>query len=177
LPLPARGASAAPDHRRGAPGEGQGFRLPPPSSARARGPRPGRRGRHRGRRPSAGCAAGPGGRARHPRPRAVPRLARVRRGGAGAATARGGHPRCAARPVSDLTLRLYHGLPAPARSVAATLHGWYLRWWRYGPDAERLVAEARERERYSAERWRVWREERLAYLLHRAATRVPYYRQ
>jgi len=79
--------------------------------------------------------------------------------------------------VSHLTLRLYHGLPAPARSVAATLHGWYLRWWRYGPDAERLVAEARERERWSAERWRVWREERLAYLLHRAATRVPYYRQ
>src|SRR5207253_4075662 len=96
---------------------------------------------------------------------------------AGAATARGGHPRCAARPVSDLTLRLYHGLPAPARSVAATLHGWYLRWWRYGPDAERLVAEARERERWSAERWRLWREERLAYLLHRAANRVPYYRQ
>ncbi len=79
--------------------------------------------------------------------------------------------------MSDLTLRLYHGLPAPARSVAATLHGWYLRWWRYGPDAQRLVAEARERERWSAERWRAWRDERLAYVLHRAATRVPYYRR
>ena len=74
-------------------------------------------------------------------------------------------------------LRLYLGLPAPARSLAATLHGWYLRRSRYGSDTERLVAEALERDRWSAERWRQWREERLAYVLHRAATRVPYYRE
>src|SRR5439155_5168317 len=82
---------------------------------------------------------------------------------------RGGH----VNPI----LRLYLGLPAPARSLAATLHGWYLRRSRYGSDTERLVAEALERERWSAERWRQWREERLAYVLHRAATRVPYYRE
>jgi phenylacetate-CoA ligase len=79
--------------------------------------------------------------------------------------------------MNDGILSLYHRLPAPARSLAATLRGLYLSRWRYGPDTERLVEEALERERWSAERWRSWREERLAYLLYRAATRVPYYRE
>jgi phenylacetate-CoA ligase len=78
--------------------------------------------------------------------------------------------------VSTLSLRLYHRLPPPARSVAATLRGWYLRWSRYGRETPRLVEEARERERWTAAQWHAWREERLGYVLHRAATRVPYYR-
>ncbi len=79
--------------------------------------------------------------------------------------------------VSDRLLRLYHRLPPPMRSVAATLRGAYLRRWRYGPETERLVEKALEREQWSLERWKAWREERLAFVLHRAATRVPYYRQ
>lgn len=79
--------------------------------------------------------------------------------------------------MSDTLLRLYHHLPAPMRSVTASLRGLYLRSWRYGPESERLVAEALERERWSPERWKAWQEERLAYVLHRAATRVPYYRE
>jgi len=63
------------------------------------------------------------------------------------------------------------------RSIAASLRGFYLRSWRYGPETEWLVAEALERERWSPERCKVWQEERLAYVLHRAATRVPYYRE
>ena len=78
--------------------------------------------------------------------------------------------------MRGLALRLYHRLPAPARSIAATLEGYYLRWWRYGPMSERLMQEAIEREHWSAEQWRQWREERLAYVLERAATRVPFYR-
>jgi phenylacetate-CoA ligase len=74
-------------------------------------------------------------------------------------------------------LTLYHHLPPPARNLAATLRGYYLRSWRYGPETERLVEEALERERWSAEQWKRWQEERLAYVLHRAATQVPYYRQ
>lgn len=74
-------------------------------------------------------------------------------------------------------LSLYHRLPPPARNLAATLRGYYLRSWRYGPETERLVEEALERERWSAEQWQRWQEERLAYVLHRAATQVPYYRQ
>ena len=70
----------------------------------------------------------------------------------------------------------YHRLPGSARSVAASLRGLYLRSWRYSSETERLVEEAHEREHWSAETWRHWQEARLAYVLERAATRVPYYR-
>lgn len=79
--------------------------------------------------------------------------------------------------MSPSTLRIYHRLPPPLRSVAATLHGWRLRRWRYGPETERLVEEALERESWSADRWRAWRQERLARVLDRAAKKVPYYRR
>jgi len=78
--------------------------------------------------------------------------------------------------MSDLLIRLYHRLPAAARTATATLRGMYLRSWRYSGDTERLIEEALERERWPADRWQTWREERLARLLDRAATRVPYYR-
>ncbi|NOU11846.1 MAG: hypothetical protein HOO98_17775 [Nitrospira sp.] len=40
-----------------------------------------------------------------------------------------------------------------------------------------MAEEAIGRESWSSDQWRVWREERLAYVLHRAATQVPYYRE
>lgn len=73
-------------------------------------------------------------------------------------------------------LRLYHLLPGRARSTAATLRGWYLRRWRYGVESEQLIEEALARDAWTAPQWAKWREERIAYVLHRAATRVPYYR-
>lgn len=76
-----------------------------------------------------------------------------------------------------MSLRLYHALPPFLRPVAATARGAYLRWWRYGRETERLVAEALERESWSQERWTAWQQERLAHILDRAATRVPYYRE
>src|SRR5713101_7275778 len=79
--------------------------------------------------------------------------------------------------MSDTLLRLYHRLPAPMRSVAASLRGLYLRSWRYGPETEQMVEEALDREYWSSEQWKVWQEERLAYVLHRAATQVSYYRE
>jgi len=60
--------------------------------------------------------------------------------------------------------------------VAASARGLYLRSWRYGFDTDRLVKEALERESWSADQWKKWQEERLAYVLHTAATYVPYYR-
>jgi phenylacetate-CoA ligase len=78
--------------------------------------------------------------------------------------------------MNDAFLHVYHGLPAPLRSLAASLRGFQLRSWRYGRDTDRLVEEALDRDNWSPEQWRSWREERLAYVLHRAATRVPYYR-
>lgn len=74
-------------------------------------------------------------------------------------------------------LNLYHKLPPSARDIVASLRGYYLRTWRYGPETDQWVAEAHERERWSAEQWKTYREERLAYVLHRAATQVPYYRE
>ena len=73
-------------------------------------------------------------------------------------------------------LALYHLSPAWARSAAATLHGARLRRQRYGPETDRLVEEAMEREYWSPQKWREWQQERLARILHRAATRVPFYR-
>lgn len=79
--------------------------------------------------------------------------------------------------MRDRLLNLYHALPSPLRFTAATAHGAYLRWWRYGPRTDSLCAEALGRDSWTAEQWEKWREERLAYLLDRAARRVPYYRR
>jgi phenylacetate-CoA ligase len=78
--------------------------------------------------------------------------------------------------MSSTLLRVYHRLPTPLRSVAASLQGYRLRWWRFGKETDRLAAEALERDSWSAEQWKAWQQERLAYILHRAATQVPYYR-
>ena len=74
-------------------------------------------------------------------------------------------------------LAAYHRLPAPARNVVSSVRGLYLRSWRYGGETERLVEDALDRDAWPSERWRGYREERLARLLHRAATRVPFYRE
>lgn len=78
--------------------------------------------------------------------------------------------------MNEWKLKVYHSLPAPVRSLAATIRGFQLRNWRYGNDTEELVTEALERERWPAEKRKSWQEERLAFVLHRAATQVPYYR-
>ncbi len=75
------------------------------------------------------------------------------------------------------SLQLYHRLPYPLRVVAASARGYSLSRWRYGPHTQDWVQEALDRESWSPDRWKSWQEERLAYLLHRAATRVPYYRE
>jgi phenylacetate-CoA ligase len=74
-------------------------------------------------------------------------------------------------------LTVFHSLPAPLQTVAASARGVWLNAWRYGPETESLVAEARERESWSPETWRTWQGSRCAELLNRAATRVPYYRE
>lgn len=73
-------------------------------------------------------------------------------------------------------LSVYYQLPYPLKVIAASARGYQLRWWRYGPETERLVAEALDRETWTREQWKAWQEEQLAYVLQRAATRVPFYR-
>ena len=79
--------------------------------------------------------------------------------------------------MNQKALRLYHALPSECRSAVAALRGLQLRWWRYGGDSLQLVEQALERDHWSAEAWCSWREERLAFVLHRGATSVPYYRE
>ena len=78
--------------------------------------------------------------------------------------------------MSGTLLGLYHRMPPPLRNVAASARGLTLRRLRYGRETDELVEQALERESWTPEQWRAWRATRLAYVLHRAATRVPYYR-
>lgn len=76
----------------------------------------------------------------------------------------------------SLSLQIYHRLPPWARNVAASVRGYYLSRWRYDAQTEKLVEEALERDYWSERQWKQWRENRLAFILQRAATKVPYYR-
>ncbi len=76
---------------------------------------------------------------------------------------------------SDWKLNFYHRLPQFARSWMASARGYQLQQWRYGKRTDQLVEAALEREHWSAEQWQHWQQERLARLLHRAATQVPFY--
>lgn len=78
--------------------------------------------------------------------------------------------------MSKSLLQIYHQLPPWARNLTASLRGYYLKQWRYDARTEKLVEEALERDRWSAEQWEKWRHTRLTHLLYRAVTRVPYYR-
>ncbi len=74
-------------------------------------------------------------------------------------------------------LDFYHRLPYRGRCLAASLRGLYLRHWRYSRDTPRLVESALERDRWDAGAWRDFHRQVLSGLLHRAVTRVPYYRR
>lgn len=78
--------------------------------------------------------------------------------------------------VADWKLQLYHKLPSWMRDLAASYRGQQLREWRYGIETEQLVAEALDRDTWSNEKWKAYQDERLGYVLHRAATQVPFYR-
>lgn len=74
-------------------------------------------------------------------------------------------------------LTLYHYLPYPLRTLAASLHGYRLNWTRYSGDTDRLIADAYDREQWTVEQWRSWKDDHLAHILTYAAKNVPYYRQ
>jgi phenylacetate-CoA ligase len=74
-------------------------------------------------------------------------------------------------------IALYHLLPPRARSTVASLRGWYLNRWRFSKRTLRLIDEALERDHWTPAQWDAWRTERLAQVLHRAATQVSYYRE
>ncbi|MGB7201870.1 MAG: AMP-binding protein [Pyrinomonadaceae bacterium] len=77
----------------------------------------------------------------------------------------------------SIALNVYHRLPRVSRSAVASLRGYYLNWWRYDNQTDRLVDEILERDFWTERQWSEWQSGRLAFLLERAATRVPYYRR
>jgi phenylacetate-CoA ligase len=79
--------------------------------------------------------------------------------------------------MNNWLFKIYYRLPEAIRSSAVNFYGVYLKRRRYGPETDLLVGEALERETWSPEQWRAWREARLAFVLRRAATQVPYYRE
>jgi phenylacetate-CoA ligase len=79
--------------------------------------------------------------------------------------------------MNGAALRLYHKLPIPFKTLAATMRGMKLRNIRFGPETERLVAEALERESWTADDWGIWQAGKLEQLLHRASRDVPHYRE
>jgi phenylacetate-coenzyme A ligase PaaK-like adenylate-forming protein len=79
--------------------------------------------------------------------------------------------------MNDGLLRIYHRLPGPIQLVAASLRGYTLKRWRYGRETDQLVEAALERESWTSAKWKSWQEGHLAFVLDRAATRVPYYRE
>lgn len=74
-------------------------------------------------------------------------------------------------------LSIYHHLPYPLRVIAASARGYVLRGWRYGPETERLVEEALQRETWPREKIEEWQQARLVETLDWAAREVPYYRE
>ncbi len=73
-------------------------------------------------------------------------------------------------------LSLYHRLPYSLRTVVASARGAYLDRWRYSDQTEGWVEAYLAHEQWSADEWAAWQAERLAFVLERAATQVPYYR-
>jgi phenylacetate-CoA ligase len=79
--------------------------------------------------------------------------------------------------MNEKLLKVYHVLPPPLRSVVASLRGYYLNSWRYNSETESLVEVALDRESWTPAQWKIWQENRISELLHRAATHVPFYRE
>ena len=77
----------------------------------------------------------------------------------------------------SLVLSIYNRMPLASRSLPASLRGYYLNWWRYDRRTDELVDKFLMREKWSENQWDIWRSERLGFVLERAATRVPHYRQ
>jgi len=70
----------------------------------------------------------------------------------------------------------YDILPYNLKTLAASAYGYLLYFWRFNKNTEKFVEEALERETWTKNQWRNWQDERLAYILDRAARKVPYYR-
>jgi phenylacetate-CoA ligase len=78
--------------------------------------------------------------------------------------------------MAGFTESIYHASPVWAQQIAVAAYG---RWWyrrRFSPHFQRLVDEFKARDRWTAEQFRDYQEQRLSQVLA-AAWNSPYYRQ
>jgi phenylacetate-CoA ligase len=73
-------------------------------------------------------------------------------------------------------VEIYARLPYFLKTMSASMWGYYLRWWRYDMRTDLLVQEVLDRDSWTIDQWKKWQEEKLAFILYRASTSVPYYR-
>jgi phenylacetate-CoA ligase len=78
--------------------------------------------------------------------------------------------------MKDLSLGGAGTAVSGLNQVTQVLHGLRLSAWQHGAAARRAIEGAAEREGWPHQQLRAWQEERLAHMLWRAATQVPYYR-
>ncbi len=79
--------------------------------------------------------------------------------------------------MNRIALSLYHRLPPPVASVAASVWGIRLRALRYGTGPEHMVARALARDKWTREEWEAWQRESLRKSLERSFRTVPFYRR
>jgi len=78
--------------------------------------------------------------------------------------------------VNQHLLSLYNLLPVGWRSVIVSVYGYNIQHWRRPKDADKLVQEALQRDSWTQDQWKAWQQEQVTRLLHRAVTKVPFYR-
>lgn len=77
--------------------------------------------------------------------------------------------------MNKTLVQIYNQMPGSVQNVFASVRGYQLRSWRFGANAEQLVEAALARDSWRQEQWQPYQQERLAPILHTAATKVPYY--
>jgi phenylacetate-CoA ligase len=70
---------------------------------------------------------------------------------------------------------LYHNLPVWAQHSMVSAYGVYWYWLRFGGCYQSALNEYLQRERLTADEWRIWQRDRLRKLLSSAACDVPFY--
>lgn len=78
--------------------------------------------------------------------------------------------------LAGLTDKIYFASPIWVQQAGVALYGWQWYRRRYSPHFYRLVEELNARERWSADQFRAYQEERLGHLLA-TARNAPYYRR
>lgn len=73
--------------------------------------------------------------------------------------------------------KIYKCLPVPLQHAIVSAYGYYWKRLRFGGKFEYESAQFKQRERYTAEQWRLYTEDKLRELLVSAFEHVPHYQQ